>query len=438
MEVYLQAVCSGDFSTPQPTVQHHELQRLNQLIKECAEKQQAAYMDISREINTAVYEETQASEVLNKIATEYKEIMHSVDAVMSVVDTLADAINDLAGTASETSRQTKTGREAMQYTESSVQSVAVETANAQNSLQSMNTRMCQLHDATANIDNLVAVVNGVSEQTNLLALNASIEAARAGEHGRGFSVVAEEVRKLADQSKESVGQIREQLTHIRTEVDSLAGEFSQIDTTFQANSAAVNQASKHTSQLTSVFDGIGSAIHSLAPMAEEQSASFEEMNASLRDTMDNVHQINDSTKECNHTMYQVLRKLNGIRGKISGMQLDFPAGDLIDLAKTDHLVWRARINQMMWGNLELNAADVVNSSICRLGKWYHGEGQVKYGSVPAFQNLGGIHDRFHKACAEAIDAHRNGDDAKITRLLPEIADLSEQVLTLLDDIKAKL
>ena len=115
----------------------------------------------------------------------------------------------------------------------------------------MNTRMCQLHDATANIDNLVAVVNGVSEQTNLLALNASIEAARAGEHGRGFSVVAEEVRKLADQSKESVGQIREQLTHIRTEVDSLAGEFSQIDTTFQANSAAVNQASKHTSQLTS-------------------------------------------------------------------------------------------------------------------------------------------------------------------------------------------
>ena len=438
LESYLQAICSGNFSTAQPTVKSPALQNLNRLIKECSEKQQAAFMEISMEINEAVYEETNASELLNKIAKDYQDIMQNVDAVLSVVDSLANAINDLASTTTETSRQTKTGREAMQHTESSVQTLAQETAAAQSSMKEMNTRMSALHDATANIDNLVAVVNGVSEQTNLLALNASIEAARAGEHGRGFSVVAEEVRKLADQSKESVEQIRTQLTHIRTEVDQLTDRFSQIDKTFDANAASVSKAAEHTGQLTSVFDGIGTAIHGLAPMAEEQSASFEEMNASLRTTMDSVHHINNSTKECNRNMYLVLRKINGIRGKISGMQLNFPPKDLIELAKTDHLIWRARINQMLWGNLELNSADVVNASICRLGKWYHAEGQQRYGTLPVFKKLGQQHERFHQTCAEAIDAHHRQDDARVAALLPEIAELSEQVLNDLDEIKTHL
>ena len=438
LESYLQAICNGNFATAQPVVKNPEFQNLCRLIKECAEKQQAAFMEISMEINEAVYEETHASELLNQIARDYQAILQNVDATMSVIDSLSNAINDLASTTAETSLQTKNGRKAMQHTESSVQSLAQETAAAQTSLKAMNNRMTDLHQTTTSIDTLVAVVNGVSEQTNLLALNASIEAARAGEHGRGFSVVAEEVRKLADQSKESVEQIRTQLTHIRTEVDHLTEQFGQIDKTFETNAASVSKAATHTGELTSVFDGIGQAIHGLAPMAEEQSASFEEMNASLRTTMDSVHRINDATKACNHNMYFVLRKINGIRGKISGMQLNFPPKDLIDLAKTDHLIWRARVNQMLWGNLELNAADVINASGCRLGKWYYGEGQQKYGSLPIFKALGQQHERFHHACAEAIEAYQRKDEAAVTALTAEIANLSAEVLKNLDAIKTHL
>lgn len=438
LEHYVQVLCTGNLSASCAPLQTEELRPLQKLIETFAQGQAKNLLDISMEINTAVYEETHASEILNHIVTEYKEITLNINAIVDVVQQMANAINSLAVTASETAQQTTAGQTAMQHTETSMQSVATENETARNHLQEMSSRMEKLHGATANIDQLVAVVNGVSEQTNLLALNASIEAARAGEHGRGFSVVAEEVRKLADQSKKSVGLIQEQLTQIQTSVNHLNTQFALMDESFESNSTAVTEASSQTVTLTHVFKGIGNAMQSLAPVAEEQSASFEEMNASLHDTMDNVHQLSRSTKDCNYNIYLALRKINTVRGKISSLGLTFGPKELIELAKTDHLIWRARINQMLWGNVELDAADVANAAICRLGKWYHGDGKAQYGSLPVFGPLGIAHERFHQACAEAINAHKQGDTAKVQALIAEIALLSENVLQYLDEIKSKL
>jgi methyl-accepting chemotaxis protein len=438
LKSWLQDLCNGNLTAQCPPVHSAELLPLQQLMEKFTQNQAKNLLDISMEINAAVYEETNASEILNRIVTEYKEITLNINAIVDVVQQMADAINSLAATASETARQTETGQTAMQHTETSMQSVASENEAAKTHLQEMNSRMQKLHGATANIDQLVAVVNGVSEQTNLLALNASIEAARAGEHGRGFSVVAEEVRKLADQSKESVGQIKEQLTQIRTSVDHLNTQFALMDDSFASNSQAVGEASDQTGKLTHVFKGIGTAMQSLAPVAEEQSASFEEMNASLHTTMDSVRQLSQSTKDCNYNIFLALRKINTVRGKISSLGLTFGPKELIELAKTDHLIWRARINQMLWGNVELNAADVANAAICRLGKWYHSDGKAKYGNLPAFTTLGTSHERFHQACAEAINAHKQGDSAKVQSLVAEISTLSEEVLQHLDEIKSHL
>ena len=93
---------------------------------------------------------------------------------------------------------------------------------------------------------------------------------------------------------------------------------------------------------------------------------------------------------------------------------------------------------MLWGNVELNAADVANAAICRLGKWYHSDGKAKYGNLPAFTTLGTSHERFHQACAEAINAHKQGDSAKVQSLVAEISTLSEEVLQHLDEIKSHL
>ena len=438
LEAYMKALLAGDFSLSVPQVKDSRLQNVASLLGQFAHQQEKVLIELSMEINASVYEETHASQLLNDLATEYELVLHGVNELLRVVDAMTEAVSGLAGAASETSAQTKMGKEAMQHTEKSVQSVAAETTNAQTNLGGMHERVDQLHESTASIDQLVAAVSGIAGQTNLLALNASIEAARAGEQGRGFSVVAEEVRKLAEQSKNSVEEIRGQLTQIRSGVEAIMDEFGQMNASFQANVGAVQEASDHTGRLTNVFNGIDDAIAQLAPLAEEQSAAFEEMNATLHGAVDNVGKMGDATRSCNRDIYEVLKKINAVRGRVSSMKLAFSGRDTIELAKTDHIIWTARINQMIWGNMELNAADVANPAVCRLGKWYNSAGKAQYGNLPEFAELGRVHEQFHRICAEAIDAHHAGQKEKVKACVVQIEKLSAEVLGKLDSIKTRL
>ena len=304
------------------------------------------------------------------------------------------------------------------------------------SISLMVQRMEKLTSSTANIHTLVATVNGISEQTNLLALNASIEAARAGEHGRGFAVVAEEVRKLAVQSKESVEEIRAQLTSIQSEVKNLGGQFDSMDETFTKNSENIEATEQQAGAIRDTFTDISTAMEKLAPFAEQQSASFEEMTASLNQAVDNMHTAKNDSKECNTGLFHVLMESSTVRTNFLKNGLSLTSNELLDLARTDHLIWFARINQMLLGNLQLNSADVISHETCRLGQWYSGEGRTKYGGTPVFENLDAAHARFHKLCAEAIDAYNNHNEYKVRSLLPEIESVSEEVLGALDQLKA--
>ena len=201
LDRFLQKAIDGDYTASMPRVESAELQRLGKKIEAFLQKQRGDLRSMLMKLNESVYDSTEVSEALNTIVTENTHVSARIDEMHKVVESLANEIMGLAGTATETSDQTRKGMEAMRNTESSIDTVARETAAAEESLQSMHGSVIQLQKDTGNINNLVETVRGIADQTNLLALNASIEAARAGEHGRGFAVVAEEVRKLAEQSK---------------------------------------------------------------------------------------------------------------------------------------------------------------------------------------------------------------------------------------------
>jgi methyl-accepting chemotaxis protein len=148
----------------------------------------------------------------------------------------------------------------------------------------------ELGRSSDQIGKIVGVIDEIADQTNLLALNAAIEAARAGEQGRGFAVVADEVRKLAERTTKATKEIAEMITHIQTEtrhtVETMESSRSQVEHGVNSTTAAGNSLR----EIIESSEKVGDMISQIATATTEQSATTEQVSA-------NIEQITRITQE---------------------------------------------------------------------------------------------------------------------------------------------
>lgn len=247
------------------------------------------------------YHLTKTSDSVKQVSSQLQDMSDKLSSqaaqVATAMEEMSSTINEIARNATTAAKAGTSSSEhadlAKQAIEENVKSIELLSENVSTWADTNRA----LSTATDRIDKIILVINEIAGQTNLLALNAAIEAARAGEQGRGFAVVADEVRKLADKTASATKEIGDMIKDVKEKADN---SLTTMDAT-----------------LGQVVDNIGRSKH-----AED---SLKKIAVEIRQTVDMIHQIATASEEQAQVSEDVLQNME----KVSGY-----AADAKDLAKT--------------------------------------------------------------------------------------------------------
>ncbi len=179
-----------------------------------------------------------------------------------------------------------------------------------------------LGKSSAEIGEIIKVINDIADQTNLLALNAAIEAARAGEQGRGFAVVADEVRKLAERTTKATKEIEGMIKSIQTDTAEAVQSINEGTAEVEKGKELAQETGAALDEIIKNSEAVADLIRQLAAASEEQSSTSEEISRSVEEINNISHHNTDLIRQVNETVYNLTRMSNDFNNIVSQFKLN--------------------------------------------------------------------------------------------------------------------
>ena len=221
---------------------------------------------------------------INESVVASDTIKNAIDGVSAAIEQQTASIEQVSSNSTYTLKVTKSAQEKAELGKNSLKNVIASMHDIKAIVTDLGTNINKLEKSALNIGAITDVINEISEQTNLLALNAAIEAARAGEHGKGFAVVADEVRKLAERSAQATGEIAELIKGIQKDVNIATQKMTEGE-------KKVEEGSKLTEQSNKVIDEIVDANNNVLQYVSQINHATEEQALASKDIMDSVEKV---------------------------------------------------------------------------------------------------------------------------------------------------
>ncbi|MDQ0230337.1 methyl-accepting chemotaxis protein [Metabacillus malikii] len=247
----------------------------------------------SEQLMTSAEESNRASEQIAEasttLATSAETSVRETDNASTAIQEMAMGINHITESISLVSEHSNTTTEESEKGNISLKKTIEQMNSINSTVLSSSSIIKELGQRSKEIENIVEMISGISNQTNLLALNAAIEAARAGEHGKGFAVVADEVRKLAEESNRSAEQITHLIHEIQTNTLHAVDSMDKCITEMKTGLTLITETGES-------FNQILQSATDVSKQSEEVTAAAEEMSASVEQTAYGILEISKNAE----------------------------------------------------------------------------------------------------------------------------------------------
>ena len=294
---------------------NHTGEKLSEIVNEI-KKSSKGLEESTEQLNVATKE---SNTLMDEIGVSVGGITDNIEQVVSSIEYISNNLKNIVINSDEVSKLTQEADadseiliESASKGRNSVDILLHNTKDIEKSTQEVHLTINDLQVLSGKIDNVITVIKEIAAQTNLLALNASIEAARAGENGKGFMVVAEEVRKLADESNMAASDIENTIMEVQNKTNIAVQNISITEKKVMEGSQAAIIADTNLHVILDSIALLAEKVRKIAQQSEEQASSAEKISKHMEQAVFNSKDVSQSARNINNNIGEQIAAIQEI------------------------------------------------------------------------------------------------------------------------------